>query len=86
MIQKALPGNPWRGFFLHKVVLFVLFLCTKYSFMYRRAIFTQLEAHFPRKNQSTFNWQPHYHEHIIRNEKSYQRISNYIIKNPLNWE
>lgn len=30
-------------------------------------------------------WQRNYWEHIIRNEKSYQRISDYIINNPLNW-
>lgn len=30
-------------------------------------------------------WQRNYWEHIIRNEKSYQRISKYIINNPKNW-
>lgn len=30
-------------------------------------------------------WQRNYWEHIIRNEESYQRISDYIINNPLNW-
>jgi len=30
-------------------------------------------------------WQRNYHEHIIRNEKSYQNISNYIINNPAKW-
>ena len=31
-------------------------------------------------------WQRNYHEHIIRNEESYLRISNYIINNPANWK
>jgi hypothetical protein len=31
-------------------------------------------------------FQPNYHDHIIRNEQSYQRIKNYIIDNPLNWD
>jgi len=31
-------------------------------------------------------WQRNYHEHIIRDEKSYQKISNYIISNPKNWK
>lgn len=31
-------------------------------------------------------WQRNYWEHIIRNEQSYQRISEYIINNPKNWE
>ena len=30
-------------------------------------------------------WQRDYYEHIIRNEQSYQNISNYIINNPANW-
>ncbi len=30
-------------------------------------------------------WQRNYHEHIIRDEQSYINISNYIIKNPANW-
>lgn len=31
-------------------------------------------------------WQCNYYDHIIRNEKSYQNISNYIINNPSKWE
>ncbi|WP_291726539.1 transposase [Bernardetia sp.] len=31
-------------------------------------------------------WQFRFHDHIIRNEKSYQRISNYILTNVENWE
>ena len=31
-------------------------------------------------------WQRNYYEHIIRNEKSYQRISDYIVNNPSNWD
>lgn len=42
----------------------------------------------------TMNWQPfnkkvwqrNYYEHIIRNEKAYQNISNYILNNPAKWE
>jgi len=30
-------------------------------------------------------WQRNYYEHIIRDEKSYQRISEYIINNPAKW-
>ena len=32
-----------------------------------------------------FVWQERFYDHIIRNEKSYLRISRYIINNPLNW-
>lgn len=31
-------------------------------------------------------WQRNYWEHIIRNERSYQNISEYIINNPSKWE
>ena len=30
-------------------------------------------------------WQRNYHEHIIRNEKSYQTIAEYIVNNPSKW-
>lgn len=31
-------------------------------------------------------WQSRFHDHIIRNNDEYQRISNYIITNPANWK
>jgi len=31
-------------------------------------------------------WQRNYYEHIIRDKQSYQKKSNYIIHNPLNWK
>ncbi len=31
-------------------------------------------------------WQRNYHEHIIRNDKSYSKILEYINTNPENWE
>lgn len=30
-------------------------------------------------------WQRNYHEHIIRNGNSYQKIAEYIVANPANW-
>ena len=32
-----------------------------------------------------FAWQPRFHDHIIRNDESFQRISEYIKNNPANW-
>jgi len=32
-----------------------------------------------------FAWQSRFHDHIIRDQKSYQTISAYIINNPLKW-
>ena len=37
------------------------------------------------KNNIRFAWQSRFHDHIIRDEKSFQNISNYIINNPTNW-
>ena len=31
-------------------------------------------------------WQRNYYEHIIRTQKSYENISNYIQSNPLKWD
>ena len=33
-----------------------------------------------------FKWQSSFHDHIIRNDYNYQRISDYIDTNPENWE
>ena len=32
-----------------------------------------------------YAWQSGYHDHIIRNQKSFDNISRYIINNPENW-
>ncbi len=39
-----------------------------------------------RKTPGQKNWQSDYHDHIIRDDASYQRIKNYIHNNPQNWE
>ncbi|OWK71673.1 transposase [Pedobacter sp. AJM] len=33
-----------------------------------------------------FGWQTRFYDRIIRDETSFQNISNYIINNPMNWE
>lgn len=33
-----------------------------------------------------FAWQERFHDHIIRNYESYQRIRDYIVNNPAKWE
>lgn len=37
-------------------------------------------------NRNNRFWQPNYHDHIIRNEKEYWRIKNYIKNNLKNWK
>lgn len=38
-----------------------------------------------RKFHVDFAWQSRFHDHIIRNDAEYQRISEYIINNPKQW-
>ena len=38
-----------------------------------------------RKFYSEFKWQARFHDHIVRNEKSFNHIQNYILNNPLKW-
>ncbi len=33
-----------------------------------------------------FAWQPRFYDHIVRNEESLHRISNYIVNNPAKWQ
>lgn len=39
-----------------------------------------------RKIHADFAWQTRFHEHIVRNNESFYKISNYIINNTLQWE
>jgi REP element-mobilizing transposase RayT len=39
----------------------------------------------PKYNRNNHFFQPNYHDHIVRNEVEFERISNYIINNPRNW-
>lgn len=39
-----------------------------------------------RQINPNFAWQARYHDHIIRNNNSMKRISNYIKNNPVNWK
>lgn len=34
---------------------------------------------------SDFGWQSRFHDHIIRNSESFEKIQNYIENNPANW-
>lgn len=41
---------------------------------------------YARKNSIEFGWQTRFHDHIIRSNDDYHRISNYIINNPCKWK
>jgi len=38
-----------------------------------------------RKIDTNFAWQTRFHDHIVRNDGEYQRISHYIVSNPEKW-
>jgi len=38
-----------------------------------------------RKLHANFTWQSRFYEHIVRNDESFHRISNYILNNPSKW-
>ena len=38
-----------------------------------------------RKIHADFEWQSRFHDHIIRNAESFQKISDYIVNNPIVW-
>ena len=38
-----------------------------------------------RRIDADFAWQARFHDHIIRNDDSFQRIRNYISENPVKW-
>lgn len=38
-----------------------------------------------RKSNPNFQWQPRFHDHMIRNSREYHHIAEYIHNNPKNW-
>ena len=58
---------------------------------YKSAVTTKCNNILENQNKPVFDrykrlWQKNYHDHIIRNEKEYWRIKNYILNNPQNWD
>jgi putative transposase len=50
---------------------------------YKSACTKHIRRAFP---EIDFRWQERFYDHIIRNEKSFHRISQYILNNPKNWK
>ena len=48
---------------------------------YKAAVTTECQ----RNGWHKFRWQPRFYEHIIKNEKDFQNIREYIINNPIKW-
>ena len=49
---------------------------------FKSAVTTQIRMN----GKNEFEWQSRFHEHIIRDEKSFKNIQRYIINNPIQWE
>jgi REP element-mobilizing transposase RayT len=49
---------------------------------YKSVCTKEINVKFP---AAEFAWQTRFHDHIIRNLEEYNRIENYIINNPSNW-
>lgn len=47
---------------------------------------SSVTTHARKMGDGPFNWQPLYHDHIIRNQEEYERIAAYIENNPFNWK
>ncbi len=47
---------------------------------------TSKQMNIHRNSMRCKNWQPNYYDHIIRNNKFYENIRNYIYNNPQNWQ
>jgi REP element-mobilizing transposase RayT len=47
---------------------------------------TAKQINIIRQMEGSAFWQRNYYEHIIRNEKSYQTIADYIMRNPIKWK
>ena len=39
-----------------------------------------------KNNYSNFKWQPLFHDHMIRDQRSFENIQKYIYENPKNWK
>lgn len=49
---------------------------------FKRGVTKEIRSIFPDK----ILWQRSFHDHIIRNQKEYEKIWTYIENNPLNWD
>ncbi len=47
---------------------------------------TSKQINILRDSPGTKNWQGSFHDHVIRNDRAYHNIKNYIINNPIKWD
>ncbi len=51
-----------------------------------RGFKSSITTHARKMGNTKFLWQPLYHDHIIRDSQSFDRIQKYIENNPKNWK
>jgi hypothetical protein len=56
-----------------------------HPYPYHSRTVPQQHAVHPQPRRASI-WQRNYYEHVIRNEESLNRIREYIMNNPLQWE
>jgi REP element-mobilizing transposase RayT len=76
---------PKENLFLHKNLSVNQFAPQSHNLASVLRGFKSAVTMFARKNKVAFDWQPRFHDHIIRSELEYQRISRYIRNNPAKW-
>jgi putative transposase len=57
-----------------------------FEFMRALKSFSSRKINEKRNSKGVSHWQERFHDHIIRDEAEYNRIRNYIINNPKNWD
>ena len=59
-------------------------LFQRYPYLLCHAVVVMPQIH--QAGLKTFQWERSFHDHIIRDDGSFQRISDYINDNPAKWE
>jgi putative transposase len=73
----SLPREPHQNKFSKPVAGSVSVIIQQYK--------SSVKRWCDQNNRNNFEWQSRFHDHIIRNAESYERIKQYIRENPARW-
>ena len=51
-----------------------------------RGFKSSVTTHARKMGHAQFQWQPRFHDHIIRDAHAFEKIQQYIANNPINWK
>jgi putative transposase len=51
-----------------------------------RGFKSSVTTHARKMGNAQFQWQPRFHDHIIRDARAFEKIQQYIANNPINWK